>query len=248
MDEFTTNDFEEALGGEEYDLFPKAVPYHDAMQEAAASIVKQYASGLGVGGIRLGVSGIELADIGCGTGITTALLLDADPRVAVAAIDRSQKMLDRAAVTLQRYGSRVSFVKDDALAYLRKQDASSVDAIVTVFALHNDLASYRRDVYPELHRVLRPGGIFVTGDKIAYDDELLHAQSLEYELSCLSAFDGMGRPDQREHWTAHYLHDDGPAYRLTERELVSGLSRAGFVDIERPFRLHMDAVITARKS
>jgi ubiquinone/menaquinone biosynthesis C-methylase UbiE len=165
----------------------------------------------------------------------------------VSGLDGSAKMLARAAENLCEYGHRINFVQDDALAYLQKQEPDSIDAIVTVFALHNNPIDYRSKVFAAAQRVIREGGIFVMGDKIAQDNEQEHQKAFAHELSCLEKFDEMGRPDHKQAWLEHYAHDDTPEYRQTEREVMTGLATAGFSDVQQTFRLYMDAVVTARK-
>ena len=63
-------------------------------------------------GLRDGGAGLRLLDLGCGTGASTAALLDAAPQATITAVDASGEMLAQA--KRKTWPSNVTFVHADA--------------------------------------------------------------------------------------------------------------------------------------
>src|SRR5687768_16889833 len=100
---------------------------------------------------RLGITKADVADVGSGTGIFTALLLDAGHRVF--AIEPNDAMRAEAERTL---GGREGFVSVDGSAEQTTIDDASVDLITAAQAFHwFDVPATRA----EFRRILRADGI-----------------------------------------------------------------------------------------
>lgn len=93
-------------------------------------------------------------DLGCGTGHTTSRLACRFPSASIAAVDVSGEMLQRCRKSVA--SPSITFRCADMLAFLREQEAESVDAIVSAWAIGY---SNPARVAAEAARVLRPGGI-----------------------------------------------------------------------------------------
>jgi trans-aconitate 2-methyltransferase len=93
-------------------------------------------------------------DAGCGTGQVTAHLLERLPEGHVIALDGSQAMLDLAA---ERFGEdpRVCLLHADLGAPLQLR--RPIDAVVSTSTLH--WVTDHDALWPNLHGVLRPGGV-----------------------------------------------------------------------------------------
>lgn len=103
----------------------------------------------------------RLLDVGTGTGTLAIELLRRWPQVQVTAIDASRGMIEKASAEAERLLSseqrarlelRVAFADDLQL------DDGSIDAAVSSFVLQ--LVPNRYRALREIHRVLRPGGVF----------------------------------------------------------------------------------------
>ncbi len=110
---------------------------------------------------RLPVRGDELAlDLGCGTGLLTAELLDRLPAGRVIAVDRSEAMLTTAREYLApRFGDRVSFLQADLGDFDRAALGHGVDLIFSTATFHwiPDHAA----LFARLASLLEPGGWLV---------------------------------------------------------------------------------------
>lgn len=96
--------------------------------------------------------GLEVADIGCGTGIYTGELLAAGARVV--GVDISPEMLAIAAAKTAAYGDAVSFLPGDAAA-LPFADGS-FDLVTSITAM--EFFSKPGECLQEMYRVVKPGG------------------------------------------------------------------------------------------
>lgn len=103
-------------------------------------------------------AGARLVDVGCGVGDLTARLADLAPGVEVLGVDADPGMVATAA---RRSGSdRVRFAVCPAQELDRVVPAGSMDAVVSVAALHWVPAAEHPLVLRQVRRALRPGGVF----------------------------------------------------------------------------------------
>lgn len=231
--------------GTEYDLFKLAVPHHDELQETVRTAVIEYVRA------RPTQSDFYVFEIGCGTGMTTRRILEADARIKVFASDNDRKMLKVCREELSEFGDRVTFLERSALETLclmqcQMQRRLWIDIVASAFTIHNMESLIRIALISEIWGHLKRGGLFVNADKYANNDPNIHAQELAEQLERFNVFDTMGRLDMRERWTAHYLEDD--AIRMSEGEFCETLSLQGFTNIKKVFRQGMEATILATKA
>jgi len=110
-------------------------------------------------------------DLGCGTGAVTERILRRFPRARVVAVDYDPVTRRLGEVALARYRSRVTWVDAD-LRSPRWKDAippGRYDAALSSTALHWLTGPQLGRLYRDLGRLLRPGGIFLNADGIAFD-------------------------------------------------------------------------------
>jgi len=103
----------------------------------------------------------HIADLGCGTGETTAKIASSFERVF--AIDREEAMIDAAKARLQAH-SNVSIHQAD-LSALPLEDGA-IDAAYCILVLHHIRSL--KPVFLEIERVLKPGGRVVIVDMQAH--------------------------------------------------------------------------------
>jgi SAM-dependent methyltransferase len=108
--------------------------------------------------------GDEVLEIGPGPGLTTDLLRRRVPRVTAVELDPSLGVPLRARLA----GSNVEVIVGDAVEADLPSGRYSAAACFSVLH-HMPSAEHQDRLFAELHRVLRPGGIFVGQDSLDID-------------------------------------------------------------------------------
>jgi len=230
--------FSGVLGGGEYDLLKKALYYYDTLEETIAdNVVKNIEN----------KSEAKLLEIGIGSGITTAFVLDKIKNldsVTVFAIDNEEKMLEEARSRFTEI-KNIEFINDDIFNYLRSIPDSFFDVCYSGYVIHNFNPEMRKELFKELSRVMKTGALFVNGDKIVVDDVELQKELYEREVSTFDEFEKIERPDIKKEWTIHYEQDE--LIRFTEKEQGDLLKENNFGDCRVVFRELMGCVFVATK-
>ena len=187
--------------GEEYDMLSLMCPN-------AAVLTRRL--GEAVGGWRTGEA-LEGLEIGCGDGRSTRALLSAHDKLRLVAVDSSAAMLAQARVKLADFvtAGRVDFIEADALAHLNLQADASFDLVASGYAIHNFETGYRKRVLAEIYRILKPGGLFINGDRYAIDDPAQHLAVTQSDVRhWFRLFGDMKRHDLLEDWVVHLFSDE----------------------------------------
>jgi ubiquinone/menaquinone biosynthesis C-methylase UbiE len=140
---------------------------------------------------------LRLLDLGCGTGRFLDFVKQAWPRLPVIGLDMSDAYIRHARGHLKRWSwTRLAVGKAEALPL---PDAS-LDAVTSIFMLHELPPPVRRATIAECARVLKPGGRLVLMDSLQRGDEADYDGLLE-------------RFPQNYHepYYASYLGEDFPA-------------------------------------
>ena len=140
---------------------------------------------------------LRLLDIGCGTGRFLDAVKQAWPRLSLLGLDLSEAYIRHARRHLRRW-TRVDLLVANAEAIPAPDN--SVDAITSIFMVHELPPEIRRIVVKECARVLKPGGRLILLDSLQRGDE--------------PAYDGLlERFPQRYHepYYRSYVDEDFPA-------------------------------------
>lgn len=225
--------------GEEYDLFSLALPHQDEIQtKSVEKLITHFSN----------KDGLKVLEIGFGTGITAHELLSQSPQIHLIGIDNEPGMLDKALNKLKDFPSNQFELQiADALEHLEKQDPNTFDGIISVWVLHNLQRDFRSKIYKEIYRVLKPGGIFVNGDKMAVADESVHQEHLNWQLKQFDVYEGIGKPELKKEWTDHYLEDEDVNRILYEDTFIEDLQNIGFKECFVDNRHYMDAIGSGTK-
>lgn len=192
----------------------------------------------------------EIVEIGCGTGITTRALLDARPEGAITAVDNEPAMLAQARHHLASWADegRVRFLEKDALTALQERETGSTAIVASAYAVHNFLQEYRAKVIREIWRVLRPGGVFINGDRYALDDTPEHTALIQEEVRhYFRTLSSVNRLDVLEAWIVHLFSDESPEHIMRFTPATSQLREAGFSPVHVRFRDGVNSLIVAVK-
>jgi ubiquinone/menaquinone biosynthesis C-methylase UbiE len=225
---------------EEYKLIRLALPHFDQLQRLVGEAVANYVT----------VSSPPcVLDVGCGDGVTSDTILSSRTDVMVTALDNEEKMVEQARQNLAQFvqTGRCRVVKNDALAYLRREHDAGFDIVASVLTLHNLDHHYRHLVHWEIYRVLKPGGLFVNADKYVESDEQ-RFKGLQVALGrFFDALVPLGKFDLLRDWVLHNVADQGPDRVMKEADAVEELTSIGFRSVAVRSRMNMEALLTALK-
>lgn len=188
---------------------------------------------------------LKVLEIGCGSGRATAKLLLARPDINLTAVDNEPQLLVQTRQNLQNEfkQGKLALVESDALAYLQSVGNSHFDIVASVMALHNFERSYRSRVLREIHRVLKPGGLFINGDKYPPDDPTEFYRILPLHLAPFFDILGpAGRMDLLKEVVLHELADLAPDRVMKEGEFMQQAMEIGYGGCEFIGRRNFDAV------
>ncbi len=192
---------------------------------------------------------LRLLEIGGGTGITTLHLL-ARPDVLITSVDNAPAMQSQARSYLADYLTfqRLQLVENDALSFLRGQADQHFDVVASAYTLHNFLGPYRDLVLAEIFRVLKPGGVFVNGDRYGLEDTLVHLHLVQEEARhYFRIFSAMNRIDLLEHWIIHLFSDESPDHSMRLDTALNSLETLGFDPVRIHHRDGVNTLVSARK-
>ncbi|MBT3413029.1 MAG: class I SAM-dependent methyltransferase [Candidatus Jacksonbacteria bacterium] len=185
-----------------------------------------------------------VVELGVGAAWTTEEALGVVPGMVVHGVDDESLMLAHAEARLAEHlNTRCFLYEMDILEHLRRQRSGTYEACFTTHTLHNLTREARREVYAQLHRVLRPGALLIQLDRMAetgknpcgdpccgdlWSQDREHKESLAMIRRVTSIFTDHGRHDLVAAWVDHLVTDGFPSRRMVWTETVKDLERAGF--------------------
>lgn len=181
---------------------------------------------------------VDILDLGAGTGLLSAVILEAFPNAHLTLVDASPEMLDLARDRFAVTAGRVEFVVAD---YAHELPEREFDAVVSALSIHHLADADKLALWREIFRVLRPGGVFVNADQVlgetAEEDALFREAWLrEVKERGVSAADLAGAQER--------MREDKMAPLGVQ---LAGLAAAGFVRVECVFQEKSFAVFTGRR-
>lgn len=192
---------------------------------------------------------INILEIGCGSGITTGIVLSAKKDIRITSIDINPKMIDVCKRSLKNNGN-LNLIESDALKYVNSQNDNSFDIVVSGFTIHNFKKIYRRKLYQQLHRILKNNGLFLNADKYVSDNLDKQIKALKYRIGTYAdTLIREGQYDFLSYWIRDYIKDIQPEYIMKIREERQLISEHGFSDVSYIFKSEheMLAIMKAKK-
>lgn len=123
-----------------------------------------------VGVVVASENGFSALDLACGPGAVSQRLLARFPHADVVAIDADPVMLALGQRALGTFDGRLRWVDADLRdpAWPTAIGTTRFDEVLSTTALHGMQARHLLAVYRRVHDLLRPGGIFLNGDRMAF--------------------------------------------------------------------------------
>lgn len=212
---------------EDYDaLRRKLVPCFDSLYGAALELIAHWAP----------VMPMRILDLGAGTGLFSAMLLRNFPASSIRLVDASNGML-REARRRFAMDSNVEFVQADMT---RGELGGPWDLVISALAIHHLADEEKINLFKEIRRSLRPGGLFVNCEQVAgpSDDlDRLYEQQWLDQVRALCASDAdIAKAQQRMAYDRCSSMGDQ----------LEWMNEAGLVDVDCIFKAWRFAVLAGK--
>lgn len=183
----------------------------------------------------------RILELGVGTGNQTRLLLRQFPRATVTGYDVSPAMLGRARRKLASFRDRVELLLAD---FSSEIEGGPYDAVVSASAIHHVAQRRLGPLFERVFALLRPGGQLVIAEPFRPRDAALADLYWNARQRALAASGIEGRDYDRH--IAQRAHR-GPGHRVSVEQYLRALRRAGFVEVDYPWRELSRAIVHGRR-
>jgi tRNA (cmo5U34)-methyltransferase len=179
-----------------------------------------------------------ILDIGAGTGLLSALLLQKFPGAEMTLLDISENMLE---IARQRFAYRknITYIMSD---YSQGIPPGPYDLVCSALSIHHLTPEDKQSLFRKIFSVLKPGGLFVNADQADGDTPYFRNRYLEY----WNEFLDNGPMNDTEHAEILKRRDT-----LDRNEKLSvqlhWLQECGFSDVDVVYRNRTFIVTVARK-
>lgn len=192
----------------------------------------------------------RFVDLGCGDGILSQALLTVFPEAKGISLDYSEPMLEKAKMRLHTYPQQEVVLKDMSNLSWQSVIDEPVDVVVSGYAIHHLNHGRKYELYEEIYRNLKPGGMFINMEHVASPSEW--GENLFDELvvdSLFSYLEELGQsPNTKELWSNHLKRPDKEDNILLSVETqCEWLREIGFYDVECFFKCFEMTIFGGRK-
>ncbi|WP_367195687.1 methyltransferase [Amorphus sp. 3PC139-8] len=210
------------------------VPSFDAFYGNALDVIDIWRRERGEG--VDGGSPLRLVDLGIGTGLFSAMVLERNPDARIAGLDFSEGMLAEAAKRFDG-DDRVTLAKAD----LATDDIGGPwDLALSALAIHHLEHEAQRSLYARVRKALAPGGLFINAEMVLGPSAEAEAR---YDRIWLDDVTGAGVPAEALAKARQRMAFDRCAHI---EDQFAWLRAAGFSEIDVTFKRWRFAVLTAR--
>jgi tRNA (cmo5U34)-methyltransferase len=219
------------------EAFDKFAQDYDAQREYIIPEMRQY-YGVAVWAMESREQNPAILDVGAGTGLLSALLLEKFPDARLTLMDISEKMLDMAR---KRFATRAGteFVVCD---YSRSGLGGPYDLICSALSIHHLSSEDKRRLFGRIFVALKPGGLFINADQADGETLYFRQRNLDY----WNDFMKNGPMTEEQHAEILKRRD---VLDRNERLSVQlqWLKEAGFSDVDVVYKNRTFIVTVARK-
>lgn len=185
-----------------------------------------------------GAGPLTVLDLGAGTGVLSALVLEARPGSRLTLVDLSGQMLAQARERLVEVRPLPKFIEFD---YSKEPLGGPYDAVVSALSIHHLEDADKAALFVSIFAALKPGGVFVNAEQVRGPTEALHQ---DYHRRWLGAVRALGVPESELRAARERMGYDRPA---SVRDQLDWLRDAGFADVDCLFKHYMFAVLVGTK-
>ncbi len=203
----------------------KLIPCFDDFYQVAASVA------------QTGNDSPHILDLGAGTGLFSAFLVNKYPKASFTLMDLSENMLE---VAKQRFKNRpgMQYLAADYTTYAFDQ---SFDIIVSSLSIHHLEDAEKKRLYQTVFSLLKENGVFVNADQV---------------LGSTAFLDSLYKNDwkQKVESSGLSLQEIQAAYERTKLDRMATLdiqlqwlNEIGFSDVDCIYKYHNFVVLFGRK-
>jgi tRNA (cmo5U34)-methyltransferase len=181
----------------------------------------------------------EILDVGAGTGLFSACMLEKFPGAHLTQVDIAENMLEMAR---QRFAGR-EHTQYRVSDYSAGDLGGPYDIVCSALSIHHLESADKRRLFRRIHDALRPGGMFVNADQADGETPYFRERNLQYWNDFLKN----GPMTEAQHNEILKRRDT-----LDKNEKLSDqlawLREAGFSDVDVVYRNRTFIVTVARKA
>ena len=179
-----------------------------------------------------------ILDIGAGTGLLSALILQKFPDAHMTLLDISENMLE---IARQRFAGRknITCIVSD---YSQGIPVGPYDLVCSALSIHHLTFEDKRYLFRKIFSALKPGGLFVNADQADGDTPYFRKRYLDY----WNEFLNNGPMNDMEHAEILKRRDTLDRNEKLSVQLHS-LQECGFSDVDVVYRNRTFIVTVARK-
>lgn len=180
----------------------------------------------------------RVLDLGAGTGLFSAMLLERFPQASLHLVDASAGMLDQARERFHGNTSIRFSVADMADGDL----GGPWDVIVSALAIHHLEDADKQDLFARIVTALRPGGLFVNAEQVLGPTPEAEARYVRFWHADIRA---LGVSEEEIERAAERMAFDRCASAEAQ---LAWMREAGFSDVDCSFKSWRFAVLTGRRA
>lgn len=180
----------------------------------------------------------EILDIGAGTGLISALVLEKFPGATLTLLDISENMLE---VARRRFAGRdnIRYIVAD---YSRSGLGGPYDIVISALSIHHLTREDKRCLFRKIFSALKPGGMFINADQADAETPLFRGMYLSYWNDFV-----MAGPFSEKERTEILRRRDTLDRNEPLSLQVTWLRESGFSDVDVVYKNRTFIVTAARK-
>ena len=184
---------------------------------------------------QLGKKNLKILDLGIGTGLLSALVLEEFPEAEITGIDLSGRMLAEAE---KRFRGRVELIEAN---YISGDVGTEFDAVISSLSIHHLDSFQKAELFQKMYGRLASGGIFINADQVCGPSERIENIYREIWYEQIRE---LGISDAMLEAAEERMQEDQMS---TLEEQLGWLSMAGFTDVNCWYKNYLFVVYAGIK-